>query len=187
MLVVDDLLKYWIEIIGLKNRIYEFSYDIQNSFFRNFEGSMIEKGSLNCLLELNKTDSFINIRFRIKGTIDLTCDRSLDHFDYPVKVDKNILFKFGEEDREIDEAIEMISRNRQGINVGQYIYELVSMEIPMKKLHPRYSGENEEEWEEKLVYSSSEEKEKEEEGDGSSEDTTDPRWEILKKLRNHLN
>jgi uncharacterized protein len=62
--------------------------------------------------------------------------------------------KYGEEDREIDDEIEMISRNRQGINVGQYIYEFIATSIPMKKLHPRYSEEEAKEVGDKLIYTS---------------------------------
>lgn len=178
---MNDLSTYWIDIIGLTNKVHEFRYSIEDKFFRNFEGSDVSKGSLQCLVELTKNDNFINLRFDITGKVELVCDRSLDRFDYPLAIRKNILLKYGEEDREIDDEIEMISRNRQGINVGQYIYEFIGTAVPMKKLHPRYSGEESREVGDQLVYTSDTQK------DDDQEDIEDPRWEALKKLRNNLN
>ena len=87
---------------------------------------------------------------------------------------------YGEEDMEIDDEIEMISRNRQGINVGQYIYEFIGTAIPMKKLHPRYN-KGEENNEEQLIYSSANDRSAAEDDRGG----IDPRWEALKKLKDN--
>ncbi len=183
---VNDLSKYNIEIIGLKNKVHSYQYDIGDRFFSNFEESELQKGALNCWLNLNKTDNFIEVNFKIQGKVELVCDRSLDNFDHDIAIDQNIMFKFGEEDKVIDDDIEMISRDRQSIQVGQYIYELIATSTPMKKLHPRYQDEETDRVEDELIYSSStEDSEKKEKSE--KEDQVDPRWEALKKLKNQLN
>lgn len=181
---MDALSKYWIQIINLKNKNYRYDYLIDDSFFDHFENSPIEKGSLKCLLSLDKTDNYIQIHFNIEGRVELTCDRTLDKFDHPLTTDHQIMFKFGEEDREIDDEVEMISRSRQGINVAQYIYEFVSTSIPMKKLHPRFKDEDEED--DQLIYRSNTDETGDQEGEKEQKDI-DPRWETLLKLRNQLN
>jgi len=178
---VNDLSTYWIEIIGLANKSHSFEYSINDLFFNNFEESEIKQGSLKCWLQLNKNDNFIEIRFEISGKVRLICDRSLDLFDHLVEIEKHMLFKYGEEDKEIDDEIEMISRNRQGINVGQYIYEFIATAIPMKKLHPRYVDDEEANGTDEIIYTSNSE-----DGEDRSKQE-DPRWEILKKLRNNIN
>ena len=50
--------------------------------------------------------------------------------------------KFGDEEGELSDEMEIISSNTQRINVARYIYELVNVSIPMKKLHPRYANES---------------------------------------------
>jgi uncharacterized metal-binding protein YceD (DUF177 family) len=175
---VNDLSTYWIEIIGLSNQIHKYEYSIGDGFFKNFEGSEVTKGFLKCSLQLTKNDNFIEIKFDISGKVELVCDRSLDPFDYPVHIEKIILFKYGEEDKEIDDEIEMISRHRQGINVGQYIYEFIGTSIPMKKLHPRYDSDS---TEDELIYTSGMQHEE------AQNEPDDPRWEALKKLRKKLN
>ena len=179
---MSDLSRYQIDLIGLKNRDYEFHWTIDSVFFQNFENSLIDKGSLECSLLLSKKETFIEMFFSIEGTLELICDRSLDNFDYPVYEQKKLLLKFGEEDREIDDEVEIISRNKQNINVGQYIYEFITTAIPLKKLHPRFDGENEKG--ESLVYSTDSEREEKKDIEDSA---IDPRWEALKNLKNNLN
>jgi uncharacterized metal-binding protein YceD (DUF177 family) len=175
---MSDLSKYGIDIIGLKNQEYQYQYLVDQLFFRNFENNEIEKGSLNCIIVLNKTDDYIDASFQIDGSVELICDRSLDKFDYNINLTNRILFKYGEEDREIDDKVEMISRNRQTINMAQYIYEFVITGMPMKKLHPRYLADD---IKEEIVYSSGNTPEESEKQDQE----VDPRWEALKKLRNN--
>ena len=132
----------------------------------------------DCLIVLRKTDGFIEASFKIQGFVGLECDRSLDRFDHSIDLDKRMIFKFGEEDREIDDEVEMISKDRQSLDMSQFIFEFISMAIPMKKLHPRYK--NEEQVEEELYFSSEEDMDLD-----NQKEEIDPRWEALKKLRDN--
>lgn len=175
---MSGLSKYNIGIINLKNQEYQYEFRIDPSFFSQFEESEIKKGSLNCLIVLRKTESFIETIFHIQGNVELECDRSLEKFDHSIDLNRRMVFKYGDEDKEIDDEVELISRNRQSIDMSQFIYEFISMGIPMKKLHPKYNNENQDN-DEQLFYSSI--------VDGSepenNEEEIDPRWETLKKLK----
>ncbi len=175
---MSGLSKYCIDIGNLKNQEYHFEYKIDPSFFRHFEESEIEKCSFDCFIVLRKTDGFIEANFKIQGSVELECDRSLDKFDHSIDLNKRMIFKFGEEDREIDDEVEMISKDRQSIDMSQFFFEFISMAIPMKKLHPRYM--NEEQYDEGLYFSSDKESDFE-----NKKEEIDPRWEALKKLRDN--
>ena len=58
----------------------------------------------------------------------------------------------------------------------QDVLEFLSLEVPMKKLHPRFSNEEKNSEEEILIYSSPTE------SDNKEEDVIDPRWQKLKNL-----
>ena len=111
----------------------------------------------------------------ITGEVELTCDRSLETFQYPIHERRQVILKFGEEEKEIDHDVVMITHDTQQIDVGQYVFEFVGLAIPMKKLHPRFS-ESEEEFN-SLVYSSGDESE------SDNSDQTDPRWQKLNDLK----
>jgi uncharacterized protein len=175
--IVSNLSEFGITIRSLENKEYVFDFPVNDSFWGNFENAEISHGDISCKAVLNKTSSFIRVSMLISGTVDLVCDRSLDPFLYPIDIKGEVIFKFGEEDAEIDDEIFIISRNRQEINLAQSIYDLVSTAIPMKKLHPRFNDDPEEP--DELVYSTENDIASHEE----ETETIDPRWEALKKLK----
>jgi uncharacterized metal-binding protein YceD (DUF177 family) len=179
---VKHLKDFDIDIFGLKNKTYEFDFEGDSGFFALFENSLVEKGSFNAALKLDKSSTMIQLHFRITGSIELTCDRSLELFDHPLEIEQDHILKFGEDNQELTDEIEIINRNTVTINVAQYIYEFIVLAIPMKKIHPKFSDQQYEESEEGLLIYRSK-------ADEAAEDTTeediDPRWAALRKLNNN--
>jgi uncharacterized protein len=167
-----------INIIGLSNKQHQFEYQIGDEFFRHYGNGIVSEGELEAVVTLDKRETMIEARFEIKGKVKLICDRSLDPFQRPLKLDKRVIFKFGDANEELSDEIIMIHRDSDHLELGQYIYEFIALAIPMKKLHPRYEGELDldDESEGKIIYTSGDS------GDEGDEDI-DPRWEQLKKLK----
>ena len=111
------------------------------------------------------------------GNAHLVCDRSLEPFDYPMNIDQLVLFKYGQEEKELSDEIVLITHEQVSLDVGQFMYELIGVALPMKRLHPKFAKDNLEESEIQLVYSTPIDENKNE------EDAIDPRWEKLKKLK----
>ena len=180
---MKDLKNFDIEISTLKLKRYEYQYDIDPSFFSFFERSLVQKGNFKVKLDLDKSETMIQLRFHIKGVAELACDRTSELFDYPIDVTHKLILKFGEEDQELSDEIEIISRGAQHINVAQYIYEYIGLAIPMKKIHPKLVTEQYEENEEGiLVYRSAGAESDDSHGDDDNDEPVDPRWQILKNL-----
>lgn len=170
--------KYRINIYGLSQKVHQFDYEIGSAFFQSFGTDLVKNGAFTASITLDKHETFLEARFYISGVAELICDRSLEVFDYPIEINSMILFKYGEERQEISDEIVIIPRDTVSLEMGQYLYEFIGLAIPMKKLHPRFQEEEEEEDEEvqgKLIYSSTSQEEETPE--------TDPRWDILKKLK----
>jgi len=163
---------YRVNIVGLSSNVHHFRYEIDDGFFERFGKDLVSKGAFTADVDLEKRETLITANFEIHGEAVLICDRSLESFAYPINVRKQVIFKFGEEDEEVTDEIVIIRRDTAQLELGQYIYEFISLEIPMKKLHPRYAAE-EEPGDGKIVYSSPDEE----------KEATDPRWDILKKLK----
>jgi uncharacterized protein len=169
-----------VNIIGLSNKVHQFTFEFGDEFFAAYGSGLISKGHFKADVELNKQETLIEATFNVTGKASLICDRSLDPFDYPVKFKKKIVFKYGDADQELSDEIVMIHRDSATLELGQYIYEFIALEIPIKKLHPRYQEEAEvdDNSEGKIIYSSSNAN-----SDPESGDDIDPRWEKLKKLK----
>ena len=169
-----NLLKnYDIDISKLNLGQHEFRFQIDDSFFELFDYSLIDHGEMTSVVELEKKTTFISLIIKINGFVKLTCDRSLDAFDYGLETEDEIILKYGDEAKEIADDVEIIPFNTQKINVGKYLYEFINIAIPMKKLHPRY---NDEANEDQIIFSSRDEQEE--------QVKEDPRWSELKKLKN---
>ncbi len=168
-----------INIIGLSNKQHQYDFHIGDEFFRHYGDGIVSEGDLKAVVTLDKHETMIEARFEISGKVKLICDRSLDPFQHPLKIDKKVIFKYGDANEELSDEIIMIHRDSDHLELGQYMYEFIALAIPMKKLHPRYEGELEldEEAEGKIIYSSGSDS-----GDEGEQDI-DPRWEQLKKLK----
>jgi Predicted metal-binding, possibly nucleic acid-binding protein len=181
---MNKLRAFDIEIVHIKEHVlhtYDFKLDAP-SFFTLFEDSIIQKGLLDVIVELEKTPLHIKMNISIKGNVELICDRSLDPFDYSIDSVNPLIFQFSEEEEgEITDEIIGIKRETIKINIAQYVYEFINLEVPIKKLHPRFQDDNQDDSDSILIYST--ETEEEEKNDSPTEDLIDPRWLALKSLK----
>ena len=169
-MVLDTLREYNIDIFKLSNTTHEYSFVVENAFFECFENSLIEKGNAKIEVILTKSETLISTQFQIKGEIELICDRSLEPFNQEIESTNNMLFKFGDTWEELSDEIVVIPRDQQRLNVSQFIYEFICLNIPMKKIHPKLRDQNDV----GIIYSSKEEIEENK--------NNDPRWDKLKGL-----
>ncbi|MEK6780427.1 MAG: DUF177 domain-containing protein [Bacteroidota bacterium] len=166
-----------VNIIGLSYKAHPFEFELDGAFFEKYGKDLVSDGHFSANVVLDKHETFIEAKFKIKGEAKLICDRSLEPFDFPIDLDKQIMFKYGAEEMEVSDEIIIISRDRVSLELGQYIYEFILLSIPIKKLHPKFQNgeEDEDQGEGRIIYSS--------ETKISKEEGIDPRWEKLKKLK----
>ncbi|MEQ9229186.1 MAG: DUF177 domain-containing protein [Cyclobacteriaceae bacterium] len=163
---------FLVNIPSLKNGEHEFHHEIKNSFFERFDGDLVEKGNGKSHLVLKKSETMMQLAFELDLKVELICDRSLEPFQFPIKENHELIVKFGDHDEELSEDLIVINRETQTFDVAPYLYEFIGLSIPMKKLHPKFEGQESP----TLVYQTETEEETSEE--------VDPRWEALKKLSN---
>lgn len=163
---------YRINILGLSLAVHQFQYEIGSEFLSKYDNGLVSDGKFTVDVTLDKRETFLETEFKLVGSVKLVCDRSLDEFDYPINITRKIIFKYGDQEMEVSEDVMVIPHGTESLEVGKYIYEFIALAIPMKKLHPRYQNESEED---QLIYTSDSTEEK-------KEDEIDPRWEMLKKL-----
>ena len=164
-----------INIAGLGEKIHEFRYRIGKPFFESYGSELISEGDLTVEVTLDKQPTLLSTDIRIRGTVNLICDRSLEHFDHPLDIRTRILFKYAETAGEISEDIIHITRETVWLELGPVFYDLIGSSLPMKKLHPRFAGQEADNEEGSIIYRSQESAEE--------DDQIDPRWEKLRKLK----
>ncbi len=162
--------EFIIPFFGLKTGIHTYDFDIGQSFFKNFEGSLIDDGTFKVSLALEKSTTHLVLDFKATGKLDELCDRCGDPIVLNVRTEDHVIVKFGDETFEQTEEIIVLPFDAHEIDVSQIIYEMLVLGIPLKKVHPKKSDCNQE------VISRLTQLDTE-------EDKTDPRWDALKKLK----
>jgi len=181
---VKNLAHFDIDIFKLASKQYEYQYHLDENFFSHFDNSPIEKADLNVKILLDKQETLITASFNIEGTVELECDRSLEKFDHPINIQERMIYQYGDEEQEVSDDITIITNHTQTINVAQLIYEFVGLSVPMRKLHPKYAEEENPFVEGEIIFSSSTAQQTEKGEEKEEEESADPRWNILKNLKN---
>jgi uncharacterized protein len=166
---------YSVNILGLSQKVHSFDFQLGNAFFKKYGTEAVAEGQFEGKVTLDKRETLIEADFEIEGKASLICDRSLDPFVHQMKINRKMIFKFGEVANEVSDEVAIIPRDLDILDVGQYMYEFIVLDIPIKKIHPRFQSEEDDEDENqdgKLIYQSE-----------KTEDEIDPRWEQLKKLK----
>jgi len=173
---MKQLKTFTIPFVGLKLGKHLFEFKIDKAFFDFFEYQDFNDSSVNVDLELNKKTTLLELNFKISGQVNVNCDLTNEPYNQEITNDFDLVVKFGEafNDEEIDLLV--LPHGAYEINVQQYIYELIVLSVPIKRVHPGVkSGSLDSEILKKLEELSPKETKE-------NNDETDPRWNTLKKL-----
>ncbi|MCK0178841.1 DUF177 domain-containing protein [Flavobacteriaceae bacterium S0862] len=175
---MKKLKEFIIQFIGLKQGEHNFEYKIDNKFFNHFEYDEFNDANLNVKVVLNKKTTLLELYFMVSGTVNINCDLTNEPFDQVIENDFNLVVKFGDEYNDENEEILIIPHSEYEVNIAQYIYELIVLSVPFKRVHPgvKDGSLNSEILKklEELSPKSLEEK--------TENEDIDPRWNTLKKL-----
>ena len=169
---MKDLKEFNIPFVGLKEGKHLFQYKIDNTFFELYDYNEFEKSSINVTLEFVKKSTLFELNFTASGTVNVPCDVTNEYFDLEITATLPLVVKFGQEYNDDNEEILILPHEVYQFSVAQFIYEMIVLGIPNKRVHPKVlDGTMETEALEQLEI-------KEE----KTVETTDPRWDKLKNL-----
>ena len=176
---MKPLKEFTIPFVGLKLGTHRYNYKIEDTFFEFFEYEDFNDAHINVDVTLLKNTTLLELNFKISGTVNINCDITNEPFDQNVENDFDLVVNFGEEYNDENIDILILPHGAYEINIQQYIYELIVLAVPIKRVHPGV--------EDGTLHSDILEKLKElspKLNSDNKEDNknTDPRWDTLKKL-----
>ena len=170
------LKEFFIPFSGLKLGKHKFVYEIDDAFFESFDYQEFNGASVNISAILEKMSTMMELEMKATGTINVDCDLTGESYDQPIDSDLKLVVKFGEEYNDEDDEILIIPHGEHQFNIAQYIYEMLVLAVPQKRVHPGVEdGALQSDILDKL-----EELQPKEQKEPSEK--TDPRWDDLKKL-----
>jgi uncharacterized metal-binding protein YceD (DUF177 family) len=136
--------EYDIAFVALKPGIHEFNYQVDDKFFANYkETDPITMGFDNCdasiKLSLEKSNSFMLLKFEIGGSVNVMCDRcgntlTMDLWDEFKLVVKQVENPEEMNRNEEDPDVFYISRTESHLHLAGWIYEFVLLSIPNQRM-----------------------------------------------------
>lgn len=124
-----------IPFSSLKNGLHEFNYELDSTFFDQFDYSIIKEASVVIDIEFEKRKTFFKLNFHINGSVDSTCDKCNDPLKIDIEGEEDLIVKFGEESGLQSEEIKTIPENAYELDVTGEIYEYVHLQLPVKIEH----------------------------------------------------
>lgn len=174
---MKDLKEFNIPFVGLKEGSHLFEYQIDKKFFEAFQFDEFDNAQVKTTVAFVKKSTLFELSFTINGTVTVPCDVTNELFDLPIAGDLNLVVKFGPEFNDEHDEILILPHEAYQINVAQYIYELIVLSVPTKRIHPSVTDGSMQSETLKKLEELRINKEKTVE-----EESADPRWDKLKDL-----
>lgn len=184
------------ESLQSSNRI-EKRIHLDKSFFSMYDEFVINDGDVDIDVVVDKISfGHFSVSFDIYGDVVLPCDRCLEDMEEYIETEGIFKVRYG---MDIQLGNEIISTTEDSdgeydytlpdgvttLDMSWAIYELIELAIPLQHIHP--DGECNPDMEDLLqqhiaMLPGGEDEVAE---DPEEEDTTDPRWDALKKILNN--
>ncbi len=172
---MEQFSEFLIPFIGLKDGLHRFDFKIDNKFFEGFDFLDFQNAHIQVSLIFEKKTTLLELNFSAKGQVTVPCDITTEHFKLPIDTAFKLVVKFGSVENDDDDEILILPHGSHEIQIAQYIYEMIVLSVPQKKVHPGIAeGTLKSEILEKLKDLQPQEK--------PISDETDPRWDKLKDL-----
>lgn len=184
---------YKIPLVNLTEGTHEFEYILDDQYFMSIgdADSDIKRGKVSVEVSVKRVSSTFQFNFTLNGEVFVPCNRCLDDMSIEIDTKNRLIVKLGKEYSEESDEIVIIPEDEGEINIAWFLYEFVTLNIPMKHVHA--PGKCNKMMTSKLnrhrVASNSDDEEEDSDEDFEEsnneeivDEPTDPRWDTLKGL-----
>lgn len=171
--------EFLIPFVGLKLGKHHFEFQINNTFFDRFDYHEYESSDIKVNIVLDKKSTMLELNFKQDGTVNVPCDLTNELFDLPVKAKIKLMVQFGEEFNNDNEELLILPHGEFQIDVAQYIYEMIVLSVPLKRVHVGIKNKT---LDQEVLKTLDILKVNNTKTQSSKQEISDPRWDKLKQL-----
>lgn len=164
----------------MTNDHHVFEFNIDKRFFDEYSYSLVKAGNVKTVIDIEKQETMIVVTFLFTGSVSLTCDLCLGEFPHTISKQDRLIVKFhGDHDiSDETEEILILAKGDHEIDLAPLIYEYINLAVP---IHARCKTPGETAYCDQVTLS----KLRDLSERSSNENDHDPRWDILKKIKNN--
>lgn len=126
--------KYIIDYQSMKNGHYALDFKVDGDLFREFESADVKGAECDVHVEMERTQSAIQLSVAITGNAIVECDRCLDDCSIPVDFEGDLTVHLSDQEGEYDGEQMWIAPGAD-LSLAQYIYESVIVSLPYSRVH----------------------------------------------------
>lgn len=179
-----ELKAYIIPFVGLKQGKHKFQYEIDNTFFENYSFEDFNSSQLSIEATLDKKSTLMELHLDASGLVNVNCDVTNEPFDLSIDTEMDVIIKFGQEFNDENEELLILPHGAYEFNISQFVYEMIVLGIPFKRVHP---GVEDGTLDSDLLDKLEELKPRNLDLIENNKESTDPRWDALKKIKTDNN
>jgi uncharacterized metal-binding protein YceD (DUF177 family) len=177
--------KYSIELSKLRFGLNEEVFNIDRSFFSEFEYSEIEDGDVEVKVSITKLTSHLDSRLAFAGQVMLPCDRCMEPYPHQIHFEERVIFTTDSEMEFDHDEVVVYDESVQWLPLSSEFFDFIHLQLPFRRVPPievhlcppsvlEILG---------LDAQGNEIERKAEEPDEENDEEGDPRWAALKKLK----
>jgi len=130
-IVMKDLKRaFSLPIKGLHDGHHAYSFIVDVDFFKDYEGSVINRAYFDVSLALEKKPSLLVFDFSCEGYIEVPCDRCLTEIKVDMQAEQQNLVKYSDVPA-VEDDITFIPHECSEFDVSDMIYEMIHLHIPI--------------------------------------------------------
>jgi len=133
---MNPLKAFDIQFVGLKVGEHIYKFEIDYKFFEYFQYDDFNNVSIIVDVNLVKKSSFLELNFLANGSVNVNCDLTNESYNEKLRASFNLVVNFGDKYNDENDQILILPHGEYEINVAHYIYELIVLSLPQKRVHP---------------------------------------------------
>ncbi len=134
---MNYLSQYNIPFHGLSDQEHVYNFVIKKEFFSFFDNSQIKSGDIDVEVSVQKRLTSLSLKFKLKGVVQVECDRCLDLYDQEIDFEEMLVAEFSDETNfDTNHDYVLLDKSESEMDISQFIYEYAHFALPIKHFHP---------------------------------------------------
>ena len=127
---------YKVQLASLPEGKFTQDFVCDTQFFKNMENEDVSHSDVGVHLDLEHRNGLYDLKFTLKGLVQVPCDRCLDPIDIEVDTTYDIKVEYGDRYDDASDELLMIPAENPYLNVAYMLYDTILLTIPMRHVHP---------------------------------------------------
>ena len=127
---------YKVQLASLPIGKHQQEFVCDTQFFKNMENEDVVNSDVQVHLDLENLNGLYDLKFTLKGVVQVPCDRCLDPIDIEVDTTYNIKVEYGDSYDDAGDDLLIIPSSNPYLNVAYMLYDTILLTIPMRHVHP---------------------------------------------------